>query len=52
MSRLLAAVGADIRECARQNDLPYRVNDLPYGRSGKGRPVVIDVFSHEEIRKR
>ena len=43
---------ADIREYARQNDLPYRVNDLPYGRSEQGRPVVINFFYHEEIRKK
>ncbi|HIY47498.1 MAG TPA: radical SAM mobile pair protein B [Candidatus Alistipes faecigallinarum] len=35
---------------AAANGLPYRVNDLPYGRSEKGRPVVVNYFYHEKIR--
>ena len=34
----------------QQTDLPYRVNDLPYGRSAKGHPVVVNFFYHEKIR--
>lgn len=26
------------------------MNDLPYGRSGKGHPVVVNCFYHEKIR--
>ena len=35
---------------AAANGLPYRVNDLPYGRSEKGHPVVVNYFYHEKIR--
>lgn len=35
---------------AARNGLPYRVNDLPYGRSEKGRPVLVNFFYHEKIR--
>ena len=35
---------------AAANGLPYRVNDLPYGRSEKGQPVVVNYFYHEKIR--
>lgn len=29
---------------------PYRINDLPYGRSLKGKPVIVNYFYHEKIR--
>ena len=29
---------------------PYRINDLPYGRSEKGKPVIVNYFYHEKIR--
>lgn len=35
---------------AAQHGFPYRVNDLPYGRSEKGHPVVVNYFYHEKIR--
>ena len=35
---------------AAANGMPYRVNNLPYGRSEKGRPVVVNYFYHEKIR--
>jgi len=41
---------ARIASYAEANGLPYRVNDLPYGRSEKGRPVVVNFFYHEKIR--
>lgn len=41
---------ARIASYAAANGLPYRVNDLPYGRSEKGRPVVVNFFYHEKIR--
>ena len=36
---------------AAANGMPYRVNDLPYGRSEKGHPVVVNYFYHEKIRR-
>ncbi len=27
-----------------------RINDLPYGRSEKGKPVIVNYFYHEKIR--
>lgn len=44
------ALEARIASYAAANGLPYRVNDLPYGRSEKGRPVVVNFFYHEKIR--
>ncbi len=41
---------ARIASYAAANGLPYRVNDLPYGRSAKGHPVVVNFFYHEKIR--
>lgn len=37
-------------EYAAQNGYPYRVNDLPYGRSEKGKPVIVNYFYHEKIK--
>lgn len=44
------ALEARIASYAAANGLPYRVNDLPYGRSAKGHPVVVNFFYHEKIR--
>lgn len=41
---------ADIAQYARQHDYPYRINDLPYGRSQQGKPVIVNYFYHEKIR--
>lgn len=38
-------------EYAAQNGYPYRVNDLPYGRSEKGKPVIVNYFYHEKIKR-
>lgn len=35
---------------ARAEGFPYRINDLPYGRSLKGYPVIVNYFYHEKIR--
>jgi len=44
------ALEQDMAAYAAANGLPYRVNDLPYGRSEKGHPVVVNYFYHEKIR--
>lgn len=44
------ALEARITSYAAATGLPYRVNDLPYGRSAKGHPVVVNFFYHEKIR--
>ena len=41
---------ADISQYVSQKRYPYRINDLPYGRSQPGRPVVVNYFYHEKIR--
>lgn len=40
----------DISIYAKSKGLPYMVNDLPYGRSEKGKPVIVNYFYHEKIR--
>lgn len=40
----------EISMFAKQNGFPYMVNDLPYGRSKKGKPVIVNYFYHEKIR--
>lgn len=40
----------EISSYATQQGFPYRVNDLPYGRSEKGKPVLVNYFYHEKIR--
>ena len=40
----------EISMFAKQNGFPYIVNDLPYGRSEKGKPVIVNYFYHEKIR--
>ena len=44
------ALEQEMAAYAAANGLPYRVNDLPYGRSEKGHPVVVNYFYHEKIR--
>ena len=44
------ALEQEMAAYAAANSLPYRVNDLPYGRSEKGHPVVVNYFYHEKIR--
>lgn len=44
------ALEAEMAAYARQLGCPYLVNDLPYGRSEKGKPVVVNYFYHEDIR--
>ena len=41
---------SQIAAYAAEQGLPYRVNDLPYGRSEKGKPVIVNYFYHEKIR--
>ena len=41
---------AEIAAFAAANGLPYRINDLPYGRSEAGKPVLVNYFYHEKIR--
>lgn len=38
-------------EYAARHSYPYRVNDLPYGRSEKGKPVIVNYFYHEKIKR-
>ncbi|MBU3806910.1 MAG: radical SAM mobile pair protein B [Candidatus Phocaeicola faecipullorum] len=40
----------EISMFAKQNGFPYLVNDLPYGRSEKGKPVIVNYFYHERIK--
>lgn len=40
----------EISMFAKQNGFPYIVNDLPYGRSEKGKPVIVNYFYHERIK--
>lgn len=40
----------EISMFAKQNGFPYMVNDLPHGRSEKGKPVIVNYFYHEKIR--
>lgn len=44
------ALEQEIAAFARTEGFPYRINDLPYGRSSKGRPVIVNYFYHEKIR--
>ena len=46
----LPALEQDISQYAQTQGFPYRVNDLPYGRSEKGKPVIVNYFYHEKIR--
>lgn len=40
----------EMSDYAQANGLPYVVNDLPYGRSTPGHPVIVNYFYHEKIR--
>lgn len=44
------ALEQDISNYAKEQGFPYRINDLPYGRSEKGKPVIVNYFYHEKIR--
>lgn len=44
------ALEEDISAYAVRKDYPYRINDLLYGRSEKGKPVLVSYFYHEKIR--
>ncbi len=44
------ALERSISEYAHEQGLPYTVNDLPYGRSKPGKPVIVNYFYHEKIR--
>lgn len=37
-------------EYVQRYGFPYMVNDLPYGRSEEGKPVIVNYFYHEKIR--
>ena len=37
-------------QLAMENDCPFVDNELPYGRSEPGHPVIVDYFYHEEVR--
>ncbi len=39
------------KKLAEKNQCEYRVNDLPYGKSKKGHPIIVNYFYHEEIRR-
>ncbi len=39
-----------VRKYAEEHDLPYIVNDLPYGRAKQGHPTIVNYFYHEDIR--
>ncbi len=40
----------EISAYAQQEGYPYHINDLPYGRSQKGKPVIVNYFYHEKIK--
>ena len=44
------ALEQDISNYAKEQGFPYRINDLPYGRSEKGKPVIVNYFYNEKIR--
>ena len=37
-------------QLAKENGCPFVDNELPYGRSQPGHPVIVDYFYHEEVR--
>ena len=45
------ALAGGVEAYAKEHDMRYMVNDLPYGRSEKGHPVIVNYFYHEEIRQ-
>lgn len=40
-----------IKSIAQTHGFPYRVNDLPNGKSEPGKPTLVNYFYHEEIRQ-
>ncbi|MEG0292589.1 MAG: radical SAM mobile pair protein B [Anaerovoracaceae bacterium] len=38
------------KEMAKKYDCPFVDNEIPYGRSKQGHPVIVDYFYHEEIK--
>lgn len=40
----------EIARYTKTHGYPYRINDLPYGRSEPGKPVIVNYFYHEKIR--
>lgn len=44
------ALEQDISQYAKTQGFPYRINDLPYGRSEKGKPIIVNYLYHEKIR--
>lgn len=40
----------DISLYAKDHNFPYIMNDLPYGRSEQGKPVIVNYLYHEKIR--
>lgn len=44
------ALEQEIAAYAAQNQYPYRINDLPYGRAKQSKPVLVNYFYHEKIR--
>lgn len=44
------ALEKDISQYAKAQGFPYRINDLPYGRSEKGKPIIVNYLYHEKIR--
>lgn len=41
----------EVMEYVGKYGFPYMVNDLPYGRSEEGKPVIVNYFYHEKIRR-
>jgi radical SAM mobile pair protein B len=41
---------SQVKRICMDNDFPYLRNDLPYGHSEPGKPVIVNYFYHEEIR--
>ena len=39
-----------LKQICSENDFPYLRNDLPYGHSKPGKPVIVNYFYHEQIR--
>ena len=44
------ALEAQVKQICSENDFPYLRNDLPYGHSKPGKPVIVNYFYHEQIR--
>ena len=44
------ALVQEISKYAKAHGFPYRINDLPYGRSERDHPVIVNYFYHEKIK--